>query len=88
MSNTTTTKTLEQVAAGHQCLSNCQCAHKTTSTNTASPVVTIEDKPSTMSLGQLIAEDLKAQGIENPLLSNKKKMPSMSEAEKIAKIEG
>lgn len=41
-----------------------------------------------MSLGQLIAEDLKANGIENPLLSNKKKMPTMSEAEKIAKIEG
>ncbi len=84
MSTTTTTtsptKTLEQVAE-HQCLSNCQCSHKT-------PVVTIEDKASTMSLGQLIAEDLKANGIENPLLSNKKKMPAMSEAEKISKIEG
>jgi hypothetical protein len=86
MSTTTTTtptKTLEQVAE-HQCLSNCQCSHKTAS----SPVVTIEDKSPTMSLGQLISEDLKANGIENPLLSNKKKMPSMSEAEKISKIEG
>ena len=39
-------------------------------------------------LGYLIAEDLRANGIENPLLSNKKKMTPLTEAEKIAKIEG
>jgi len=31
---------------------------------------------------------LRANGIENPLLSNKKNIPVMTEAEKIAKIEG
>jgi len=49
-------------------------------------VSVVEKQP--VHLGYLIAEDLRANGIENPLLSNKKKMTPMSEAEKIAKIEG
>ena len=75
------TKTLEQQQ--HQCLSNCQCTQKTTVS-----VVEKQQAP-TPHLGYLIAEDLKANGIENPLISNKKKVVAvMTEAEKIAKIEG
>jgi uncharacterized protein YejL (UPF0352 family) len=70
-------KTLEQ----HQCLSNCQCTQKTT-------VSVVEKQQAPTHLGYLIAEDLRANGIENPLISNKKKVVAMTEAEKIAKIEG
>ena len=73
----------------HQCLDSCQCSQKTSSSAaaaTTSSVSVVEKQP--VHLGYLIAEDLRANGIENPLLSNKKKMTPMSEAEKIAKIEG
>jgi GTP cyclohydrolase I len=63
----------------HTCLESCTCAAK-------APVVTaIEDKSQT-SLGHFIREDLRAQGIENPLLMNNG--PIMKESEKIKKIEG
>ncbi len=70
----------------HQCLDSCQCSQKTSSSATTTSVSVVEKQP--VHLGYLIAEDLRANGIENPLLSNKKKMTPMSEAEKIAKIEG
>jgi hypothetical protein len=74
-------KTLEQQQ--HQCLSNCQCTQKTTTVS-----VVEKQQAATPHLGYLIAEDLRANGIENPLISNKKKVVAMTEAEKIVKIEG
>ena len=76
--NTLFQQIMSNILEQHQCINNCQCASAT---------VAVVDKQPTH-LGYLIAEDLRANGIENPLLSNKKKMPVMTEAEKIAKIEG
>ena len=50
--------------------------------------MSIEKLQAPTHFGYFIAEDLRANGIENPLISNKKKDLAMTEAEKIAKIEG
>ena len=63
----------------HTCLESCTCASK-------APLITAVEEKSQTSLGQLISEDLRAQGIENPLIV--KSGPAMKETEKIKKIEG
>ena len=63
----------------HSCLESCTCSAK-------SPIVTAVEDKSQLSLGQMISEDLRAHGLENPILA--RTGPPMKEAEKIKKIEG
>ena len=80
MNQSTSTK-LDQIS-NHTCINGCECSSKGTQA-AMTAVVPIEDQPN---LGVLISEDLRAQGIENPLL-HKAGKTGLSDKEKIQKME-